>query len=132
MGFRYARVPGPDGKLNQFAHASAIMVATPEGKLAQYYYGIEFSPRDLRLGLVEASHEKIGSLVDAVLLYCYHYDPSTGKYSAIVIRVVRLGGIVTVLALGTFMIVMFRRDAIASKTGNLVQQKSADLRTGRT
>ena len=118
IGFRYARVQGPDGKFNQFAHASAIIVATPEGKLAQYYYGIEFSPKDLRLGLVEASHEKIGSLVDAVLLYCYHYDPTTGKYSAIVIRIVRLGGIITVLALGTFMALMFRRD---------FQQKSAGL-----
>jgi len=107
VGFHYAFDP----KLNQFAHASGIMVLTPEGKLAQYYYGIEYSPRDLRLGLVEASRNKIGTLVDEVLLYCYHYDPSTGRYGAIALRMLRLGGAATVLLLGGFMVLMWRRDA---------------------
>ena len=75
-GFGYVRMPGPDGKMNQFAHASAIQIVTPEGKLAQYYLGVEYSPQDLRLGLVEASHHKIGSPVDTILTYCYRYDPS--------------------------------------------------------
>ena len=111
VGFHYAFDP----KLNQFAHASGIMIVTPEGKLAQYYYGIEYSPRDLRLGLVEASKNKIGTLVDQVLLYCYHYDPSTGRYGAIAMRVMRLGGATTVLLLAGFMLAMWRRDAHAGK-----------------
>jgi protein SCO1/2 len=109
VGFHYAFDP----KLNQFAHASGIMVVTPEGKLAQYYYGIEYSPRDLRLGLIEASKNRIGTLADQVLLYCYHYDPSTGRYGAIAMRMVRLGGAATVLLLGGFIIAMWRRDAHA-------------------
>src|SRR5437868_8685047 len=111
VGFRYAIDPKSDSKNPQYAHANAIMVLTPEGKLAQYYYGIEFSPKDLRLALVEASKNRIGTLADAVLLYCYHYDPSTGRYGAVVMNLVRLGGILTVLTLGAFMTVMFRRDA---------------------
>ena len=87
-GFRYHFDEGT----NQFAHASAIMVATPQGKLARYFYGIEYSPKDLRLGLVEASQNKIGSPMDQLLLYCYHYDPATGKYGAVVMNMVRIGG----------------------------------------
>ncbi len=113
VGFHYAFDP----KLNQFAHASGIMVVTPEGKIAQYYYGIEYSSRDLRLGLVEASKNKIGTVVDQVLLYCYHYDPAQGRYGAIAMRMMRLGGIATVLLLGGFMIVMFRREARAGIPG---------------
>lgn len=112
MGYGYVRVPGPDGKLTQFAHASAIQIITPEGRIAQYYMGVEYSPRDLRLGLVEASSNKIGTPVDAILTYCYHYDPSLNKHSLVVARVVQLGGILTVLILGGFMVVMFRRDAV--------------------
>ncbi len=111
VGFGYTKIPGPDGKLTQFAHASAIQIVTPEGKLAQYYMGVEYSPKDIRLGLVEASHNKIGSPVDNILTYCYHYDPGTNKHSLIVARVVQLGGLVTVLSLGSFMFVMFRHDA---------------------
>jgi protein SCO1/2 len=111
VGFGYTKIPGPDGKLTQFAHASAIQLVTPEGKLAQYYMGVEYSPKDLRIGLVEASHNKIGSPVDNILTYCYHYDPGTNKHSLIVARVVQLGGLVTVLSLGSFMFVMFRHDA---------------------
>ena len=111
-GYGYVRVPGPNGKLTQFAHASALQIITPEGRIAQYYMGVEYSPRDLRLGLVEASSNKIGTPVDAILTYCYHYDPSLNKHSLVVARVVQLGGIFTVLILGGFMVVMFRRDAV--------------------
>jgi protein SCO1/2 len=110
VGFGYTKIPGPDGKLTQYAHASAIQLVTPEGKLAQYYMGVEYSPKDLRLGLVESSHGKIGSPVDNILTYCYHYDPGTNKHSLIVARVVQLGGLVTMVSLGGFMFVMFRRD----------------------
>jgi protein SCO1/2 len=110
VGFGYARVPGPDGHLSQFAHASAIQILTPEGHLAQYYMGVEYSPKDLQLGLVEASHHKIGSPVDNILTYCYRYDPDLNKHSLVVARVVQLGGVLTMLSLGSFMVVMFRRD----------------------
>lgn len=111
VGFGYVKIPGPDGKLTQFAHASAIQVVTPEGKLAQYYMGVEYSPKDLRLGLAEASAHRIGSPVDNILTYCYHYDPQTNKHSLMVARVVQLGGLVTVFSLGGFMFAMFRKDA---------------------
>jgi protein SCO1 len=110
VGFGYARVSGPDGKLSQFAHASAIQIVTPEGKLAQYYMGVEYSPKDLQLGLVEASHNQIGSPVDNILTYCYRYDPDLNKHSLVVARVVQLGGVATMLCLGSFMVVNFRRD----------------------
>ncbi len=113
VGFGYVKIPGPDGKLTQFAHASSIQIVTPEGKLAQYYMGVEYSPKDLRLGLVEASANRIGSPVDNILTYCYHYDPKTNKHSLIVARVVQLGGLVTVFSLGGFMLAMFRRDSRA-------------------
>lgn len=111
VGFGYVKIPGPDGKLNQYAHASSIQIVTPEGKLAQYYMGVEYSPKDLRLGLVEASANKIGTPVDNILTYCYHYDPQTNTHSLVVARVVQLGGAVTLLGLGGFMLVMFRKDA---------------------
>jgi protein SCO1 len=110
VGFGYTKIPGPDRKLTQFAHASSIQIVTPQGKLAQYYMGVEFSPKDIRLGLVEASSNRIGSPVDNILTYCYHYDPGTNKHSLIVARVVQLGGTVTLLCLAGFMWVMFRRD----------------------
>ena len=111
VGFGYVKIPGPDGKLTQFAHASSIQIVTPEGKLAQYYMGVEYSPKDLRLGLAEASANRIGSPVDNILTYCYHYDPQTNKHSLIVARVVQLGGLVTMCSLGGFMLAMFRKDA---------------------
>jgi protein SCO1 len=104
-GFQYDYDP----KTQQFAHATAIMVLTPEGKIAQYYYGVEYSPKDLRLGLVEAGQGKIGTVADQLLLYCYHYDPEKGKYSATILRVLRLAGLATMLFLGTFIFVMIRR-----------------------
>ena len=110
VGFGYVRVPGPDGRLDQYAHASSIQVVTTDGHLAQYYLGVEYSPKDVLLGLVEASGNKIGSPVANILTYCYHYDPQTNKHSLIVARVVQLGGMVTVASLGGFMFVMFRRD----------------------
>ena len=110
VGFGYVRVPGPDGKMNQFAHASSIEILTPEGRLAQYYMGVEYSPKDINLGLVEASHHKIGSPVDAILTYCYHYDPLLQKHSLVIARVVQLGCLITVFGLGSYMTVMFRRD----------------------
>jgi protein SCO1 len=106
VGFRYAY--DPDSK--QFAHASAIMVLTPDGKLSKYFYGIAYSPRDLRLGLVEASAKKIGTPVDSILLFCYHYDPNTGKYGLLISRLIQTGGALTVLAIGITMLVLFRRE----------------------
>ena len=111
IGFGYVRVPGPDGKLTQFAHASSIEIATPQGRVAQYYLGVEYSPKDMLLGLIDASGNKIGSPVANILTYCYHYDPETNHQSLIVARVVQLGGAVTLLGLGGFMLVMFRQDA---------------------
>jgi protein SCO1 len=110
VGFRYVKIPGPDGRLTQFAHASAIQIVTPQGKLAQYYMGVEYSPKDLLLGLDEASSNRIGSPVVNILTYCYHYDPHTNTHSLIISRVVQLGGLLTVLLLGGFMALMFRRD----------------------
>jgi protein SCO1/2 len=121
VGFGYVKIPGPDGKLTQFAHASSIQIVTPEGKLAQYYMGVEYSPKDIRLGLAEASANRIGSPVDNILTYCYHYDPQTNKHSLIVARVVQLGGLVTMCSLGGFMFAMFRKDArqnIVTGAGN--------------
>lgn len=106
VGFRYAY--DPDSK--QFAHASVIMVLTPDGKISKYFYGIQYSPRDLRLGLVEASARKIGTPVDSILLFCYHYDPHTGKYGLLISRLIQAGGLLTVLAIGAMMLVFFRRE----------------------
>jgi protein SCO1/2 len=110
VGFGYVKIPGPDGKLTQFAHASSIQIVTPEGKLAQYYMGVEYSPKDMMLGLDEASSNRIGSPVENILTYCYHYDPTTNTHDLIIARVVQMGGLLTVVLLGGFMFVMFRRD----------------------
>lgn len=106
VGFHYKW----DEKSQQWAHATAIMIVTPDGRLAQYYYGVEYPPKDVRLGLVQASQNKIGNLVDEVLLYCYHYDPRTGRYGAVIMNIMRLAGVVTMTLLGGFLIVMFRKD----------------------
>jgi protein SCO1/2 len=106
-----------DSKTGQYAHATAIMVLTPQGKISRYFYGVEYVPKDLRLGLVEASQGKIGSVVDQLLLYCYHYDPATGKYGAIVMNVMRLAGAATVFILGAFVFIMFRRDPAGETAG---------------
>ncbi|HZB88988.1 MAG TPA: SCO family protein, partial [Terracidiphilus sp.] len=110
VGFRYVKLTVPGSTIAQYAHASAIQIVTPEGKLAQYYMGVEYSPKDMLLGLDEASSNRIGSPVDNILTYCYHYDPQTNTHSLIVARVVQLGGLLTLLLLGGFMTIMFRRD----------------------
>jgi protein SCO1/2 len=104
VGFRYTY----DAKHNQFAHASGIMILTPQGRIARYFYDITYSPRDIRLGLVEAAENKIGSPADQILLFCFHYDPAEGKYGPIIMNFVRLGGVVTLLGLGTFLTVLWR------------------------
>jgi protein SCO1 len=109
VGFRYAY--DPDSK--QFAHASAIMVLTPDGKISKYFYGIQYSPRDLRLGLVEASAGRIGTPVDSILLFCYHYDPHTGKYGLLISRLIQTGGLLTIAAIGITMLILFRRERYA-------------------
>ena len=105
VGFHYVYDP----TIKQFAHASGIMILTPQGRIARYFYGIEYPPRDLRLGLVEAAAGKIGSPVDQVLLLCYHYDPATGKYTYAAMNLMRLGGVVTLIGLALFMMAMSRK-----------------------
>jgi len=124
VGFGYVRVPGPDGRLSQFAHASAIEIVTTNGKLAQYYLGVEYSPKDMLLGLIEASGNKIGSPVANILTYCYHYDPQKNKHSLVIVRVVQLGGMVTVASLGSFMFIMFRRDYKLGRDQDLTKKEN--------
>ena len=124
VGFGYVRVPGPDGRLSQFAHASSIEIVTTNGKLAQYYLGVEYSPKDMLLGLIEASGNKIGSPVANILTYCYHYDPQTNKHSLVIVRVVQLGGMVTVASLGSFMFIMFRRDYKLGRDHDLTKKEN--------
>jgi protein SCO1 len=106
VGFRYKR----DESTGQFAHAAAIYVATPDGRLSRYFYGIDYAPRDLRLGLIEASDRKIGTPVDELLLYCYHYDPTAGRYGAVVMNMLRVGGSLAVVLLGGAVLLMLRRE----------------------
>jgi protein SCO1 len=115
VGFGYVPMQGPDGKMTQFAHASAIELATPQGRLAQYYLGVEFSPKDLQLGLVGASHGRIGSLVDNLLTFCYRYDPTLNRHTVLYVRIYQIGGMLTVLLLGAFLLVNFRRDLRESR-----------------
>jgi protein SCO1 len=109
VGFQYQYDP----KVNQYAHATAIMVLTPQGRISRYFYGVDFPPKDLRMGLVEASEGKIGNAVDQVLLYCYHYNPATGKYGAVVNNILRLGAGVTIVLLGGFLLILFRLERAA-------------------
>jgi protein SCO1/2 len=109
VGFRYAW----DDQTKQFAHASGIMVLTPEGKIARYFYGIEYPPNDLRLGLVEASQNKIGTPVDALMLYCYHYDPATGKYGVVIMNVMRIAGIITLVLIVGLLLVLRKRGSLS-------------------
>ena len=108
-GFNY-RWDEPTG---QFAHVSGVLVVNPDGKLSRYFYGVEYSPKDLRLALVDSGQGKVGSAIDELLLYCYHYDPESGTYGVVVMNLIRLGGVLTMLAMGTFIILMRRRDAHA-------------------
>jgi len=100
-----------DAATDQFAHASAILILTPDGRISRYFYGVEYAPRDIRLGLVEASEGKIGGPVDEVLLFCYHYDPATGKYGAIAIGGLRFAGAGFVLVCGALLAMAFRRES---------------------
>ncbi|MGA2389615.1 MAG: SCO family protein [Candidatus Sulfotelmatobacter sp.] len=111
VGFQYQY----DEKSNQFAHATAIMLLTPQGRISRYFYGVDFPPKDLRMGLVEASQNKIGNAVDAVLLYCYHYDPQTGKYGAMVANILKLAGAATILLLGGLIFTLWRLDRSVSR-----------------
>ncbi len=113
VGFRYSY----DTQLRQYAHASGIVLITPQGRISRYFYGIEFAPRDLRLGLVEASANKIGSLTDQILLFCYHYDPTHGKYGFMIMTVIRACGVAFVLMMGTYIAVMVRREHSSIRGG---------------
>jgi protein SCO1/2 len=130
-GFGYVQVPGPDGRLTEFAHASSIELVTSNGKVAQYYLGVDYSPKDMLLGLIDASGNKIGSPVANILTYCYHYDPETNTHSLIVARVVQFGGMVTMAGLGGFMFLMFRRDVKLGREHKLTADRDDDEEDGR-
>jgi protein SCO1/2 len=114
IGFRYRY----DAERQEYAHPSGIMVLTPEGRISRYFYGVEYAPRDVRLGLIEAASGKIGSPVDQLLLLCYHYDPATGKYGVTITRALRLAGAATVLGIGGFIVISLRRDRRQKMAGN--------------
>jgi protein SCO1/2 len=111
VGFQYQY----DASKNQYAHATAIMILTPQGRISRYFYGVDFPPKDLRMGLVEASQGKIGNAVDQVLLYCYHYDPTVGKYGAVVGNMLKIGGAFTILVLGGMILILFRLEKAATR-----------------
>lgn len=121
IGWRYAY----DASIKQYAHPSAIVVLTNEGRIAQYFYGIEYEPKDLRLGLVEASQDKIGTIVDRALLFCYHYDATQGRYTPAVIMIVRAGGVLTVVSIVLMVLILIRK----SKPGEAVGNGAASGRT---
>ncbi|HXX01336.1 MAG TPA: SCO family protein [Candidatus Acidoferrales bacterium] len=128
VGFQYQYDP----KINQYAHATAVMVLTPEGRISRYFYGVDFPPKDLRMGLVEASQGKIGNLTDQVLLYCYHYDPETGKYGAIVANILKLGAAVTILLVGGMLLVLFRLEKAAPPRRDWECSRPDQARPGQT
>lgn len=121
IGFRYVW----DAHTNQFAHASGVMVLTPQGRLSKYFYGIEYAPKDVRLGLIEASQNKIGTPVDQLLLFCFHWDSTTGKYTATAMNVIRLAGGTTVLLLGGFVVIMLRRDVKGKRASVAARPRDA-------
>lgn len=112
LGFHYVRVPGPDGKMTQFAHSSVIMISTPEGRLSKYLAGVEYPPRDLRLALLEAGGHHIGSATDLILLYCCNYSPSEGRYTVSVLRVLGLAGMATVFGLALMLYLLARKPKV--------------------
>ena len=111
VGFRYAY----DEEIKQYAHGAGVELLTPKGVIARYFYGIEYSPRDIRLGIVEASEERIGSPIDSVLLLCYHYDPATGKYGATALTMVRVGAVMTMIGFAVFLFVSLRRERASGR-----------------
>ncbi len=106
IGFHYRWDP----VIKMFAHASGVMILTPEGRVSRYFYGVEYQPKDLKLGLIESSHNRIGSPVDQVLLFCYHYDPTTGKYGAVVLNILRMAGLLTVIVMAAGLFFFWRHD----------------------
>lgn len=108
-GFHYVQVPGPDGKMDQFAHSSVIMVATPDGRLSKYFSGIQYAPRDLRLAMVDASDRKIGTASDLFLLYCCNYNPGSGKYTVAILRVLGLAGMFTIFVIAGMLYLLTRK-----------------------
>jgi protein SCO1 len=113
-GFHYVRVPGPDGKMDQFAHSSVIMIATPDGRMSKYLSGVEYQPRDVRLALVEASNHKIGSFSDLILLYCCNYTPSQGRYTVAIMRVMGLAAMGSVLMLALVVYLLGKKPKLAA------------------
>lgn len=125
VGYHYKYDP----KTDQYAHASGVMIVTPDGRVSKYFYGVEYSPRDLRLGLVEASKNRIGTPVDQLLLFCFHYDPATGKYGAVAMNVLRAAGAAFALIGGWFLLIVFRKDIRGLK--NSKQARAEAGRIGR-
>lgn len=111
-GFQFVRVPGPDGRMNQFAHATVIMFATPDGRLSKYIAGVEYQPRDLRLAILDASQRKISNPADLILLYCCSYNPATGRYSVAVLRVLSIAGVVTLMVIAGMIWLLMRKPQI--------------------
>jgi protein SCO1 len=111
VGFRYAY----DEEIKQYAHGAGVELLTPKGRIARYFYGIEYAPRDIRLGIVEASEERIGSAIDSVLLLCYHYDPKTGKYGATAMTMVRIGAVLTMMGFALFLYTALRRERASGR-----------------
>jgi len=109
-----------DDKTSQFAHAGGIMVTTPEGKMSKYFYGIDFAPKDLKFGIMDSAQDKIGSLADQLVLYCYHYDPASGKYGFAILRAMRIFGVFTVLGIGAMLFVFWRRNKIKKEDPEIV------------
>lgn len=109
IGFHYVRVPGPDGKMDQFAHSSVIMIATPDGRMSKYLSGIEYQPRDVRLALIQASDHHIGTLSDMVLLYCCNYSPSQGRYTVAVLRILGIAGLGSMIAMAGMFYLLSRK-----------------------
>jgi protein SCO1 len=108
-GFNFVRIPGPDGKMDQFAHSSVIMIATPDGRMSKYLFGIDYQPRDVRLAVLEAGNHHIGSLSDLILIYCCNYSPSAGKYTVSILRVMSLAAMGSVLMLGALIYALSRK-----------------------
>jgi protein SCO1 len=108
-GFNYVRIPGPDGKMDQFAHSSVIMIATPDGRMSKYLFGIDYQPRDVRLAVLEAGNHHIGSVSDLILIYCCNYNPAVGKYTVSILRVMSLAAMGSVFMLGALLYALSRK-----------------------
>jgi protein SCO1 len=125
VGFRYSY----DTESHQFAHASGIMIVTPDGKLSRYLMGVQFNPKDLKYALMDASGDKIGTLADKLVLYCYHYDPSQSKYGLAIAKILRIGGVITLLAIG-LMFYMFRRRRIVGDAHRIMNYELGMMNKG--